>query len=95
MSSHLSILPQLDFDPSPDHLPTQRIRESPDIRKHQEKDGKNSRRNSYLPKVDRAVVTENGPVLLVKVHTKVSRNERQGQEDERRHRQLSHGLILR
>lgn len=78
MSSHLSILPQLDFDPSSDHLPTQRIRQSLDIRKHQQQDGENGRRDSYLPKVDWAVITENGPVLLVKVHTKVSRNKRQG-----------------
>ena len=56
MSSHLSVPPQLDFNPPPHHLSTQRIRQPPNVRKHQQQDGEDCRRNSYLPKIDGTVV---------------------------------------
>jgi hypothetical protein len=95
MSPHLTISSQLNLNPLPNNLTTQSLQQPPYICVHKQHHHRNRGWDGNLPKIDRSVSTQLRPKLLIEVHPEIPCDKGKRKENERSHRELPHGLILR
>jgi hypothetical protein len=75
MSPHLTISSQLNLNPLPNDLTTQSLQQPPYICVHKQHHHRNRRWDGNLPKIDRSVIAQLWPEVLIKVHPKIPCDE--------------------